>query len=375
VVTQVPAVDTICESEGEFDLFPIETETGQTRIFLSNHGFSTGDTVSIRSENVPPFENNLPNPDWDGENVITVVDSDEFTLDGILPSSTWCRVQGTAGLGGQYNISGNAAIPNLSTIVLSGYDSSFGLNGAHVVANLGGIYRLNGSSITQSFLDFGTVLNQDNFVTNLSAVPCVYEPGTPGFHRHVYNLDLDLFATDILITFRKLTVISPNKYTAEVYTSPSSEDEAYLKFILKANGKVLFEKNHWEMHREENVSSHDIQDQVNMHQGTRVYRHVSSSVTEALLGGVYQHDGDGASSEYRVVPCMYRIPMSMFGTDEFLNGGLDFKSLKNVELVIEGEALNIETATVDHNGLTPQIVIRHKTLLRVDGKNGSVSIA
>jgi len=378
VDTTVFKVDTLCEKEGETEISSIFTRNGSTEIQTTlPHGYSTGDTVSIRTTSVLPFEANAPNPDWDGKNVITVLNPTKFSLDGILATSTRTgTVTPSVGLGSVYQITGDPAYLNGDTIVLSGYDSSFGLNGPHVLTLLApGFYTLNGSSATQSFIDIGSDLIQEHFATNLSDDPCVYVPGSFGFHRYVYNLDLDLFATDILITFRKLNVISPNKYTTEVYTSPSSEDAAYLKFTLRANGKVLFEKNHWEMHREENVSSHDIQDQVNMHQGTRVYRHVSTSVTESLSGGVYQHDGDDASSEYRIAPCMYRIPLSMFGTDEFLNGGLDFKSLKNVELVIEGEALNLETATVDHNGLTPQIVIRHKTLLRVDGKTGSVSIA
>jgi hypothetical protein len=110
-----------------------------------------------------------------------------------------------------------------------------------------------------------------------------------------------------------------------------------------------------------------------MNQGLIFFGRIDSD-TERMEGTLYRDDAD--TLEYRSAPCMYRIPLTMFGTDEFLNGGLDMKSLKNVELIIEGQGLIFpETLTVDHNGLTPQIVIRHKTLTRIDGKTGMVSLA
>jgi hypothetical protein len=200
-----------------------------------------------------------------------------------------------------------------------------------------------------------------------------YIPGSPAYGKFEYKLDLDMYATDILITFRKLTLETRTHYISEVYCTPPTghSNDIYLKFTLRANGRVLFERNHWEMHREDNVSSSDIQDSPNMSQGHTWYNRAHTE-NETIAGTLYRSEAD--TTEYRSAPCMYRIPLSLFGTDEFLNGGLDMKSLKNVELIIEGEALKPETTTKAADGLTPQIVIRHKTLTRIDGKTGAVSL-
>lgn len=223
--------------------------------------------------------------------------------------------------------------------------------------------------------DTTTLLTSSNHLVTTAPVVTQHLTESPTFGRHVYNLDLDMYVTDFLITFRKLNVAQAVNYVSEVYCSPSSTDDSNLKFILKVNGEVIFEKFNWEMHREENVSSHDIQDQVNMNQGHRMYRRRTFTGFESLSGSLYQAWHNPEARDYRSSPCMYRIPLSMFGTDEFLNGGLDMKSLKNVQLIVEGEALKTETDTQTRDGLTPQIVIRYKSLLRVDSKSGVVSIA
>ena len=197
--------------------------------------------------------------------------------------------------------------------------------------------------------------------------------------RTTFNLNnLDLFVSDILITFRKINQTPVvEAYFGDVVSSPSSK--GFMKFILMANGRVIFEKFHYEMTRQHmNRSSFHIGDHCVEAQATKIIGHTDSQLgNNSLMSDTTELDIlDQNSSFYihRSAPSMYRIPLSLFSSDEFLCGGLNLKSLSNVKLIIEGEGLLPEVLETDHKGLVPQIVFRHKKLLRVDTKTGTFSV-
>jgi hypothetical protein len=185
---------------------------------------------------------------------------------------------------------------------------------------------------------------------------------------------LDFFVTDILITFRKsqeLISFESDNY-GSIVTSPSSAH--YTRFILRGDDRVLFDKYHYEMYdHKQNVSNLDIQDRYDDAAIGRLYDRNEEIHTRTTAGSLeYAVGGFPGVDHYSNMP-MYRIPLSMFSSDEFLSGGLDLSSLTNVELIIEGEPyLPLDPDPNSRRALVAEVILRHKRILRVDGKNGVV---
>lgn len=213
-------------------------------------------------------------------------------------------------------------------------------------------------------------------VADYGATPPVL--GHPEFSRHTYDLDLDEFATDILVTFRKETfrfkgyaneALHKDLHTGDLLALPRFDE--LLHFKLMVNDKIIYDKTWREVLSEPILpSSLDIQDQSVISQGHESYNYfpdnLQVSSTGLALNNLFARYG-------RPGACLYRIPLSLFGTDEFMNGGLDMKSLKNVKLIIENPQLKA-VDTFSENNLVAQIVVRYKTLTRVDGKTGAISV-
>lgn len=189
---------------------------------------------------------------------------------------------------------------------------------------------------------------------------------------YTYSLDLDKFVTDILITFRKKDVTTPNAFVGDVQPTPSSKGSA--RFILKANDRVLYDKQHYEMglHGMSGYST-DVQDMTRTDQNKRFFGLGDSPHTEFIRGQPHLPVEYGMSS-HRNGDVMYRIPLSYISTDEFQSGGLDLTSLVNVKLIIEAEGLQSELTASDRKGLEPSIVLRCRSITRVDGRTGAMYV-
>ena len=221
-------------------------------------------------------------------------------------------------------------------------------------------------------LDTGAYENVAAVVEQVSP----YIPGHDAFGRRTYKLDhLDFFATDILVTFRKTSATSLDDFFGDVVRVPGQD--GFLRFKLMANNRVIFEKSHWEMMRQHiNKSNLDIQDVSEFAYGTKLLGQereddvgwVTDTIDMPPLACTHFNTG----FSYRA--SLYRIPMSLFSTDEFQSGGLYLNSLTNVRLVIEGEPLLPESSPDDFRGMTPQVVIKHKKITRVDTKTGTFSV-
>lgn len=204
-----------------------------------------------------------------------------------------------------------------------------------------------------------------------------YVPGYSAFGRSTFKLDhLDLFASDILITFRKPNPTVLDAYWGDIVPSPSKV--GFMKFILVANNRVIFEKFHYEMLRQHMnrsnlyIGDHCVESQSTKYIGDRDLTGNPHDMGDTIDLDITQQNDAAHSS--RTTPTMYRIPLSLFSSDEFLCGGLNLKALSNARLIIEGEALLPEVIEQDYKGLVPQIVIRHKKLVRVDTKTGTFSV-
>ena len=225
-----------------------------------------------------------------------------------------------------------------------------------------------------------TLLTNNNYlVTELPQRVNVGQQGSyPAFGRHTYDLQLDMFATDILITFRKESIIDDDIENTNGEVQPTPITSGVLRFKLLANDRVLYDKFHYEVERERDPpSSLDVQDQ-----SVTVKSKTSYSIDGRAFGRVYvygdtaRHYNDDTKAYQRNASSMYRIPLTLFGSDEFLNGGLDLKSLTNVKLIIEcDDFLTAEVGDNDRRSFISHIVIRHKTITRVDGKTGNVVLA
>lgn len=210
------------------------------------------------------------------------------------------------------------------------------------------------------------------------ATPVIY--GFPHYGRLTYDLQLDMFATDILITFRKESDLSlygnPTIYeketTGDIHALPVTGRLTYIRFKLMANNRVLYDKQAHETIREIHTpSSLDVQDQATLAQGHDSYNIVADALQ---AGGASLPLENPRSTIGRGGSSLYRIPLTLFDTDEFLNGGLDMKSLTNVRLIIENVDFFRDPFDVVFKNFTASVVIRHKNVTRVDGKTGSVSV-
>lgn len=204
-------------------------------------------------------------------------------------------------------------------------------------------------------------------ITQVPAVPAVFS----AFGRYQYSVQLDEFVSDILISFRKTNVDDYDNYTGEMQPVPSTS--GFVRFILKAHDQIIFDKHHWEMDSIDlNASSNDIQDRCMTADSMTYYGlpwDKNSFIKDSIClprGLLSQHGG--------VANVLYRIPLSLFSTDEFLSGGLNFGTLADVQLIIEGEPLLPEGTVFDRRGMEPQIIFRTKNMTRIDSKTGSVAV-
>lgn len=236
----------------------------------------------------------------------------------------------------------------------------------------------NHSRDTSTLLVNSSLLTTPRVTSELITTPTDYA-------RNVYHLESsDLFVTDILVTFRKLNAENED-FKGDIVTQPNHQAD-FLKFTLRANDRTLYEKYHYEMRFEDsNVSSQYISDDSHSLQGSKwfpqlntgnVQGHGGLSDTVDFPTESYEalYNSPDALNITRFGTNMYRIPLSLMNTDEFLNGGLDFGSLADIQLIIEGQPLLPEENTFDAWGCETHIVLRHKQLLRIDSKTGAVSL-
>jgi len=209
---------------------------------------------------------------------------------------------------------------------------------------------------------------------------------TTDYGRKTYKMDLDLFATDILISFRRGFTPDEVQFTDNFVGNVRCVPRLHQHFrvILRANGRELFNKLHFEMNDFLlSGSSHEIQDNYNAGESNNIgaepkldgARYITG---ESSTSNPYGSAGNHLQTHRKQGLALYTIPLTMFGTDEFLNGGLNMKHLANCELILEGQnLLPFEYLGEDYlvgYGMVPQIVIRHKTLTRIDGKTGVVAV-
>ena len=198
------------------------------------------------------------------------------------------------------------------------------------------------------------------------------------FGCYRYNLSkLGGMLDEILITFRNKELDNLDSMYGEVKSAPLKND--YLKFTITINGEKVFDKFHHEMRLEKhNISSLDIQDQSFPQQSSKMFGLENTGNEVVGIDPLY-FDGSNLGQNnvvHKHSANMYRISLSMFDTDEFLNGGLDMNTA-NVELTIEGGMLskkgNVGTNSEALIGpCIPQVVLQSKSLCRIDGKTGSV---
>jgi hypothetical protein len=242
------------------------------------------------------------------------------------------------------------------------------------------IRNTNFSKTTTSLITNDSYLLLDSGLYEaVAAVPqqvSPYIPGHDSFGRRTYKLDhLDFFATDILITFRKNDATNLDDFFGDVVRVPGPT--GFVRFKLIANNRVIFEKNHWEMMRQHvNKSNLVIQDANEFAYGTKLLGQereddIGWAVDSIDLPPIMQTNNNNGFS---FAASLYRIPLSLFSSDEFQSGGLYLNSLTNVRLVIEGQPLILPGSTNDHRGMTPQVVVKHKKITRVDTKTGTFSV-
>lgn len=203
------------------------------------------------------------------------------------------------------------------------------------------------------------------------AVPPVL--GTDEFQRYTYDIKSDVFASDFLITFRRDAVFQLNEFSGEMASVPGRDD--FMRFILKANGKILLDKYAHEITNQfSNTSAMAIPDSIDMIHVRKVFESDFDTDVRFIAGSTAMSgDLPWPRMGKRKSP-IYRIPLSLFGTDEFLNGGLNLAALTNVQIIIESPAMLPLGIESEYKDVTPRIVIRHKTVTRIDGKTGVVSV-
>jgi len=211
-------------------------------------------------------------------------------------------------------------------------------------------------------------------ITQVAAVTSVPQAAGdfPAYGRYEYSVQMDAFVTDILVSFRKTKVLAPLQHQAEMHPSPS--DEGFVRFILKAHGHVILDKQHWELDSTiMNTSSLDVPDEAVTVNAKKFYGISNREETEFVEDDINLPHGT-VTEGHRYGSVLYRIPLGLFSSDEFLSGGLNFGTLTDIRLVIEGEGLRPFSSQKDYKGLEPVIVLRTKTITRIDGKTGSVAV-
>lgn len=177
------------------------------------------------------------------------------------------------------------------------------------------------------------------------------------------------FATDILITFVE-DVVELNNNFGSYHDVPDEKEE--IRFILTSNGKTLFDKRHYEIRDDyHNADSNEIPYQSVMSQSSKLFGLENNFILLDKTGGVSTPSelANGYDSIHNYRKGMYRIPLSMFSTEEFLNGGIDLKTF-DLKLKIEGDFL--DTTGYDPHLYKPRVVVRCKNITRIDGKTGRV---
>ncbi len=205
--------------------------------------------------------------------------------------------------------------------------------------------------------------------------------GFSAYGRETFDIDMDHFATDILVSFRMKPeyAVSVDTLVTEQRSVPGIE--GWLRFTITVHDKVVYQKFGWEMIRESfNASAGYIGDvsltaEAHKTFGIEEFFTKDEYITDSMdFGSATDLSIDQHTRTYRAGRSLYRIPLTMFGTDEFQNGGLDLKSLKNVKLIVEGTPLLPSEEDHDHKGVTSRVVVRYLTNLRTDSKTGAVSL-
>jgi hypothetical protein len=177
--------------------------------------------------------------------------------------------------------------------------------------------------------------------------------------------------SDILISFKKIDTTS-DAQQGDMHPTPSLT--GHLRIVLKAHDQVLFDKQGWEMDQDTLNASHlDIQDSSIIQKSNQFYGLTWESGKEFMHDDIHLPKGYMPAS-HGPGTVLYRIPLGLFSSDEFLSGGLNFNTLADVRLIIEGEGLRPELAAEDFLGLEPVIIFRTKTITRIDGKTGAVAV-
>lgn len=180
--------------------------------------------------------------------------------------------------------------------------------------------------------------------------------------RHEYDLTgLKLYVSDIFISFR-----ARNR---GVLRGPYFNDD--FKVVLKANGRTLFEKSHYEMRQDMvGASSNYVGDEASIVQASKHFNMeepINVLMNDSMDLPPYRLLDEEPISYYEHSLGLYRIPLKHVNTDEFLSGGLDLTSLTNVELIIDGYNFEPTQGQLD-------IILNHKNMLRIDSKTGTVSL-
>ena len=161
------------------------------------------------------------------------------------------------------------------------------------------------------------------------------------------------------------------------YSSLPSPD-AYVRFILRSNGKVILDKFHYELiSLPTNPHAAQIHD---LYKGgsANVFGFDISSYDLKRLEQDQAHYAEPNFNELQNnAVSIITIPMSLFGTDEFYNGVLSLKSLTNVELEVQGQDLKklVGPFGLDtYSNTIPTVVLRSKKIARIDGKTGNIHV-
>ena len=176
---------------------------------------------------------------------------------------------------------------------------------------------------------------------------------------------------EILVSFQKSAISDVSTFFGDMVWTPSKE--GYLRFKIMHDDRCIFDKYHWEMLTSNlNVSNLDIQDRTEMTYGLKVFPNDSSigHIVDSIDLPPEMHTPSSLPLKHESI--IYRIPFTLFGTEEFLNGGFNGKTMGSIKLIIEGSELLDEEEVGDIKGLVPRVIFRYKNLNRIDSKTGSV---
>ena len=191
-----------------------------------------------------------------------------------------------------------------------------------------------------------------------------------------YQLQSLKDVTDILIAFRQ-EEIDNNAYHGEFSRGWGYEGRFSLK--LKANGTTLIDKKGAELiYPDLNIHSQDVPDLVKP-EVVRVSMGNYAIEAHAYHSGTGPYDTATQTHffrlEHKTTPIVI-VPLKMFGTDEFYAGGINTESLTNVELILSSTSFATPGTLYgnDFTHCTPSVVLRTKTVGRIDTKTGTVAV-